>query len=219
MNSTQLLLFIPTALLLAIAPGPDNLGVLVLGLSAGRRASLGFALGCAAGCLNHTLLAVFGVSALIAASPTAFHLLQWAGAAYLAWIGWQSWRQSFRRTSSPDSTIDQEQRFLPHFRRGLIANAINPKVALFFLAFLPQFVRADGWIVPAQLAVLGALFALISALVFSGLAAGAGKVGAWLALRPRAFPVLQRLTGFLFIGLALRLALADVAPPPSQLPA
>ncbi|MDP5241406.1 LysE family translocator [Uliginosibacterium sp. 31-16] len=217
MNSAQFLLFIPTALLLAIAPGPDNLGVLALGLSAGRRASFGFALGCAAGCLNHTLLAVLGVSALIAASPMAFKTLQWAGAAYLVWIGWQSLRQSLGRNAKEQSNTENDGHFLPHFKRGLIANAINPKVALFFLAFLPQFVQSGSWGLPQQLGVLGILFTLISALVFCMLAASAGGIGSWLKRSPRALPLLQGATGLLFMALALRLILTDgVAPPPAR---
>ena len=219
MNSEALLLFIPTALLLALAPGPDNLGVLALGLSAGRRASFGFALGCAAGCLNHTLLAVLGVSALIAASASAFRLLQWAGAAYLIWIGWQSLRQRLRPNSTTQADLRHDQHFLPHFKRGLIANAINPKVALFFLAFLPQFVRPGGWATSLQLALLGGIFACISASVFCALAAGSGWIGAWLQRSPRAFPLLQGATGLLFIALALRLVLTDGATPPARLPA
>ena len=216
MAGEQFLLFLPAALLLAIAPGPDNLGVLALGLSTGRRASLGFALGCAVGCLNHTLLAVCGVSALIAASPLAFRLLQWAGAAWLAWIGWQSLRHLGESSATSIAADAAENRFLPHFRRGLIANAINPKVALFFLAFLPQFVRPTGWAPALQLALLGSLFALCAALVFSALAACAGSTGAWLTRRPRIYGMLQGATGLLFIALSLRLALADGAPLPPR---
>lgn len=205
MSSDQLLLFVPTAFLLAFAPGPDNLGVLALALSSGRKASLGFALGCAAGCLNHTILAVVGVSALIAASPTAFQLLQWAGAAYLAWIGWKSLQAAFKGSSeSPDGRTG-EDRFLPHFWRGLIANAINPKVALFFLAFLPQFVRAGTWSAPAQLAAFGFLFALAAAISFCGIALAAGRIGLWLKRRRHAYGALHGATGVLFIGLAFRL--------------
>jgi threonine/homoserine/homoserine lactone efflux protein len=206
MDAHQFLVFIPTALLLAIAPGPDNLGVLALALSSGRRASLGFAIGCAAGCLNHTVLAAIGISALIAASPTAFGLLQWAGAAYLAWIGWKSLRSAWSAGSASASTKTEENHFLPHFKRGLIANSINPKVALFFLAFLPQFVRADGWPAPLQLIVLGSLFGLCALIVFCAIAFGAGAIGGWLNRRKNAYAVLQGMTGVLFIGLALRLA-------------
>ena len=207
MGTDQLLLFVPTAFLLALAPGPDSLGVLALALSSGRKASLGFSLGCAVGCLNHTVLAAVGISALIAASPTAFTLLQWMGAAYLAWIGFKSLQAAFSgKPESADGKV-QEDRFLPHFRRGLIANAINPKVALFFLAFLPQFVRSgpEFWPAPAQLTVFGCIFGLAAAVTFSGIAFSAGYIGAWLNRSKRAYGVMHGATGVLFMGLALRL--------------
>lgn len=220
MDSAQLLLFLPTALLITLAPGPDNLGVLALGMATGRRASLGFALGCAAGCLNHTLLAVAGISALLAASPLALQVLQACGAAYLAWIGWQSLRQLGRATRLADSAGQSgEHHFLPHFRRGLIANAINPKVALFFLAFLPQFIQPGDWSSAGQTAFLGLLFALIAALVFSTVALAAARIGRLLQARPRAYGVLQGLCGLLFIALALRLALTDLSIPSTRAPA
>lgn len=202
MIANQILLFLGAALLLALAPGPDNLGVLALGISRGRAEALGFALGCAAGCVNHTLLAALGISALIAASPLAFRLLQWAGAAYLIWIGFQALRS---RGTSPtqNPTPDAGSGFQPYFRRGLIANAINPKVGLFFLSFLPQFVRADGWSAPAQLATLGGLFAIVAALVFAAIALMAGPIGTWLRRRQRVTVWLDRATGGLFVGLGI----------------
>ncbi len=102
-------------------------------------------MGCAAGCLNHTLLAALGVSALIAASPTGFRLLQYAGAAYLCWLGWQALKSHGARLGArraDGQPLPAAARFGSYFRRGLIANAINPKVGLFFLALLPQFVEA-----------------------------------------------------------------------------
>lgn len=209
----QLALFLPVAFLLSLAPGPDNLTVLSLGLSRGRSASLGFAMGCAAGCLNHTLLAALGVSALIAASPTAFRTLQYAGAAYLCWLGWQALkshgaRLGARRADGPPAQA--AARFGSYFRRGLIANAINPKVGLFFLALLPQFVDASAAPPAAQIAVLGIVFALVAALVFGVVAVTAGRLGAWLQRRPRVTRWLDRATALLFIGLGIRLALADL---------
>jgi threonine/homoserine/homoserine lactone efflux protein len=202
MIAEQILLFLGAALLLAIAPGPDNLGVLALGISRGRSEALGFALGCAAGCLNHTLLAVLGISALIAASPVAFKALQLLGAAYLIWIGIQALRSrgaSLAHTNTPATG----QGFLSSFRRGLIANSINPKVGLFFLSFLPQFVRPEGWPTAIQLAALGALFGLVAALVFSTIALAAAPIGAWLRKRERVTVWLDRATGGLFVGLGI----------------
>ena len=203
MSPDQVLLFIGAALLLALAPGPDNLGVLALGVSRGRGEALGFALGCAAGCINHTLLAVLGVSALIAASPLAFRTLQLAGAAYLVWIGVQALRSRGAQLANLDAPSTATAGFFPYFRRGLIANAINPKVALFFLSFLPQFIRAEGWSAPLQLAMLGALFALVAALVFSAIALAAAPLGAWLRRRERLTRWLDRATGGLFVGLGI----------------
>jgi threonine/homoserine/homoserine lactone efflux protein len=214
-TTAQAAAFLPAAFLLSLAPGPDNLTVLSLGLSRGRSASLGFAMGCAAGCLNHTLLAALGVSALIAASPLAFRVLQYAGAAYLLWLGWQALRS---RGASLETKVSRqgtapEDSFGLYFRRGLIANAINPKVALFFLALLPQFVVAGGAVPGVQTAVLGVLFALTSALVFGAIALAAGRIGEWLQRRPAATRWLDRAAGTLFIALGLRLALADVPAP------
>lgn len=208
----QWLLFLPMALLITAAPGPDNLAVLALGVSRGRAASLGFGLGCAAGCLNHTLLAVIGVSALIAASPTAFALMQYAGAAYLIWIGLRSLRHAGHSRPGPTTTQGTATAgdFWRHFRRGLLANAINPKVALFFLAFLPQFVRPEQGDPGGQLALLGLVFTACTALLFGLLALGAARAGTALRARPAIGRALDRATGLLFLGLGLRLALGDL---------
>lgn len=214
MQFQQILLFISTALLLALAPGPDNLGVLSLGVSTGRRAAMGFAVGCAAGCLNHTLLAVAGVSALIAASPTAFRAAQWIGAAYLCWIGYQTLRSLFsqRTLLMADAPTTINNSAWTYFKRGLIANAINPKVAIFFLAFLPQFVSRDGWPGWAQLATLGGLFSLCAGFVFVLVALGADWIGAKIRANPSVNVLLEGATAILFFGLAIRLAIADFQP-------
>jgi threonine/homoserine/homoserine lactone efflux protein len=208
MTLGQLLLFLPSAFLLAAAPGPDNLGVLALGVSRGRNEALGFALGAASGCLNHTLLAVLGISALIAASPLAFQALQYAGAAYLIWIGLQALRSRGASLAKLD-TPSAANGFAPYFKRGLIANAINPKVALFFLAFLPQFVRPGAWSTAAQIAAFGVLFTLSAALVFGAIALSAARLGRWLRGRERLTVWLDRMTGGLFIALGLKLATAN----------
>ncbi|KAF7599723.1 MAG: lysine transporter LysE [Candidatus Dactylopiibacterium carminicum] len=203
-----LLLFLPAAFLLSLVPGPDNLGVLALGLAQGRREALGFALGCSAGCLNHTLLAALGVTALLRGSPLALGALQWAGAAWLAWIGWQTLRS--RPGISPQEAAPDVEGFTQQFRRGLIANAINPKVALFFLAFLPQFVSPQGWATGWQIAVLGLLFAICATLIFSGIALTAARLGGWLRRHPRSAATLHYGSGLLFLALALRLLLSPL---------
>jgi len=196
----QVVMFLGAALLLALAPGPDSLGVLSLGIAQGRREALGFSLGCAVGCINHTVLAVLGISALIAASPTAFQVLQWLGAAYLIWIGVQLLRA---QGTHFDSSVAGKgvAGFIPYFKRGLIANAINPKVALFFLSFLPQFVRVDGWGASVQIAIFGTLFALVAASIFSVIACFSAPIGVFLRGRAWVARWVDYTAGGLFIVL------------------
>jgi len=194
--------FILASLVLIATPGPDNVAILSLGLTHGRRAGMGFALGCALGCLTHTIWATLGVAALVAASDLAFGILKYAGAAYLVYLGINALRR--RGAELENSQPAASSRFLI---RGFIANAINPKVALFFFAFLPQFVDSQGR-VPLQMLVLGLAFAVLTVAVFVPLGYFSGHVGAWLRERPGVARWMDRLTGALFIGLAIRLALA-----------
>jgi threonine/homoserine/homoserine lactone efflux protein len=199
--------FLLAAALITLAPGPDNLSVLSLGLSRGRRAGIGFGLGCALGCFTHTVWATLGVTALIAASETAFTALKFAGAAYLAWLGWQALKSPGAKFSAAAGAGADATPMRRYVARGFVANAINPKVALFFLAFLPQFVQPAH--ATAQTALLGTLFAAQTVLIFGLLGWYAGSVGGWLRGRTAVGLWLDRATGILFIGLGLRLALAD----------
>ena len=207
----QFLAFLAAAMLLTVSPGPDNMMVLSLGMARGRVLGIAFGLGCALGCLSHTLLAVLGVSALIAASPVAFTALRVAGGLYLAWMGWHAIRS--RGGAAPDTGADTgaaaagSARTL--FLRGVLANAINPKVALFFLSFLPQFVVAGRGDTALQTGLLGLTFTAQAAVLFGLLGACSGTVGGWLARRPRAGMWLDRLAGAVFIGLGVRLVVAS----------
>lgn len=203
LNTTQTLGFLLSALLLTATPGPDNLMVLSTGIARGRRAGMAFGLGCAIGCLSHTLLAVVGVSALLAASPTAFMLLKWAGGAYLLWLGVQALRSTGMGQMPASGGADPSLRGL--FLKGLLANAINPKVVLFFLSFLPQFVVESQGQVAGQLGALGVLFTLQAALLFGLLGYFSGAVGAWLHRRPTVGQWLDRFAGVVFVALGLRM--------------
>ena len=197
--------FLLAAALITLAPGPDNLSVLSLGLSRGRHAGIGFGLGC----FTHTVWATLGVTALIAASETAFLALKMAGAAYLVWLGIQALRSAGANFSAEASGGIDPAPWRAYLLRGFIANAINPKVALFFLAFLPQFVDPAYGNVAVQTALLGALFAAQTVLSFGALGWYAGSIGGWLRGRPAVGRWLDRATGVLFIGLGIRLALAE----------
>jgi threonine/homoserine/homoserine lactone efflux protein len=206
LTSAQLLAFLAAAILLTLSPGPDNMMVLGIGMAKGRARGMAFGLGCALGCLSHTLLAVIGVSALIAASPLAFTALKVCGGLYLAWMGFHAIRSHGGASASRAEGVTESARTL--FFRGVFANAINPKVALFFLSFLPQFVAAQRGNANLQTALLGLVFTAQAAVLFGLLGYFSGTVGAWLACRPRAGMWLDRIAGAIFIALGLRLIVA-----------
>ena len=205
----DLALFVGAALLLNLTPGPDMLFVAGTSAARGRRAGLLAALGVGAGCLFHTLLAAVGLSALLAASELAFNAVKWAGAGYLVWTGLQ---MLWVRRRDPAAPAAEPARSGNPFWQGALTNALNPKVALFFLAFLPQFIDAGAPGQAMALLVLGTLFNLggtgvnlVIAWVTSGVASGlsqrggAGRLGPWL----------QRLAGAMFVGLGVKLALSS----------
>lgn len=199
----QALGFLAAAVLITLSPGPDNLMILSLGLSRGRRQGIAFGLGCALGCLSHTILAALGISAAIAASPVLFTGLKLVGGAYLVWLGIGALRSS--GAMRIDGAVGGNESQWALFRRGLLANAINPKVILFFLAFLPQFVDAGkggaGW----QTAQLGVLFTLQACLLFGTIGWFAGSLGGWLGRHGRAGLWLDRLAGAVFVALGAKL--------------
>jgi threonine/homoserine/homoserine lactone efflux protein len=207
----QIIPFLLTAVLLTATPGPDNLMVLGVGASRGRRMGMAFGLGCAAGCLSHTLLAALGVSAVLAASPLAFTVLRVLGGAYLVWLGIGALRSRGGVGVPAKASADDTERadtVANQFFKGVLANAINPKVVLFFLSFLPQFVVPAQGSVPLQMALLGVVFTLQAALLFGALGWFAGGIGQWLQRRPRAGLWLDRISGLVFVGLGLRMVLS-----------
>jgi threonine/homoserine/homoserine lactone efflux protein len=200
-----LLAFLAASALITVAPGPDNLMVLSVGISRGRSAGIGFGLGCALGCFTHTLWATLGIGAVVLASEATFMTLKMAGAAYLVYIGIQAWLHAGARAPIKLDEGKAEPLGM-HVRRGFIANVINPKVALFFIAFLPQFVDPARGAVWAQMLLLGAVFALQTVVIFGSLGWFSGTVGARLQKQPRLAVWLDRCAGTIFFGLALHLA-------------
>jgi len=207
LSPEQLLAFLGVALMITASPGPDNLMVLGVGMSRGRRQGMAFGLGCALGCLTHTLLATIGVSALLAASPIAFTALKVVGGLYLVWLGIGALRsRGGARVDGANALPDESLRRL--FAKGLFANSINPKVVLFFLSFLPQFVIAGHGSVAWQTAQLGLVFTAQACLLFGLLGYFSGAIGKWVNRHPGAGLWLDRVAGTIFIGLGLRLILA-----------
>lgn len=202
MNLPLLLSFLAASLAITIAPGPDNLFVISQGIARGRRAAIITALGMCSGISIHTVAAALGISAIFATSAFAFSVVKYAGAGYLLYLAYLTIRHSgavqFARTEKrPDLDL---------FKRGFIMNVLNPKVALFFLAFLPQFVKPENGSIPMQMLFLGSLFMIQAILVFTTIGYFAGSIGIYLLARPRLSRYLDGLTAGIFTALALRLA-------------
>ena len=212
MATDQLLLFIAAGLLLNFTPGPDVLYIVSHGLKSGARAGIVAASGIAAGCFVHIFAAALGVSALLAASATAFVVLKWVGAAYLVWIGIRMLRS--KAPTAEDLTGGPALRGASDdlgtvFLRGFATNALNPKVALFFLAFLPQFIGPAIEHKSLAFLLLGLLFNLNGLAVNIGWAVAAAWLSARVAIVRKSLHWLERAAGAMFLGFGLKLALAD----------
>ena len=207
----HLLLFIAAGWLLNLTPGPDVLYIVTNSLRSGARAGIVAGLGITAGCFVHIFAAAVGVSALLAASATAFTVLKWMGAAYLLWTGIKILfsRRPQAATDLMAAAASEPQRPLKAvFIGGFWTNVLNPKVAIFFLAFVPQFIAPDAASPALAFAMLGVLFNLNAIPVNVGWA----LVAAWLARRDavqRGMHWLDRAAGVMFIGFGIKLALAD----------
>lgn len=219
-DTPQLLAFIAAGLLLNLTPGPDVFFILTNAVRRGARAGLVAALGITAGCCVHIVAAAVGVSALVAASATAFTVLKWAGAAYLVYVG-IAMLFACAKAGAPDltassadgadatGTLGPEDSLWVVFRRGFLTNTLNPKVALFFLAFVPQFIAPGAAHPSLAFLALGLLFNFNALWVNFGWALAA----AWMARRVGAVQqgmrALERVAGAIFIGFGIKLALTD----------
>jgi threonine/homoserine/homoserine lactone efflux protein len=200
-----LAVFMAAGLALNVTPGPDMLYVAARSTAEGRRAGIVSALGIGAGTLVHITALALGLSAVLAAVPVVYDVVRFAGAAYLVWLGV---RALLRPSAAPAETAITPAPLGAVFRQGVITNVLNPKVALFFLAFLPQFVDPARGSAAAQIVALGLLFDTSGTIVNALVAIAASRAGGVLR-RGRAGHVLQRVTGGVFVLLGARLALAS----------
>jgi threonine/homoserine/homoserine lactone efflux protein len=198
--------FLVVAALLGFAPGPDNLFVLMQSASRGRRAGLLVVAGLCVGLCFHTAAVALGLAAVFAAAPLAFIALKVVGAAYLLYLAWQAFRAP---ASSPENGHAQPATDTSLFVRGIVMNVTNPKVLLFFLAFLPQFVEPGAGPVALQVAWFGLCFIVTTVFTFGTIAFLAGVIGEWLRRSQRAQVYLNRITALVFAGLAVRLLAAN----------
>jgi threonine/homoserine/homoserine lactone efflux protein len=201
----NIVLFIAASLAVIVAPGPDNIYVLTRGVAQGREVALASAWGMCSGLLFHTMLAAVGLSAILARSAVAFSVVKYAGAVYLIYLGLKALlgKEEFALAEGEAPVASLRSFFI----KGLTMNLLNPKVAVFFLAFLPQFADTGG--AALRLLALGMLFALLSLLVFSAIALFASVLGDRLIGNPRFANTLRWLTGCVLVGLGVRLALSD----------
>jgi threonine/homoserine/homoserine lactone efflux protein len=203
----EALVFAGAVAVLNATPGVDLLLTVGRTLGGGARAGIAAAFGIGAGCIVHALAAAFGLAALLVLHPRALLLVQWAGGAYLFWLGAQLLRSAWRDRGGAPAAVAGATRDRPlaeHFRAGLLTNVLNPKVALFFLAFLPQFVPAGSPSPTGSMLLLGGWFVLqgtVFLLLLVAVAARLGRLGASPALRR----LLAAAGGGLFVALALRL--------------
>jgi threonine/homoserine/homoserine lactone efflux protein len=206
LDTTNLALFVTAAWALILLPGPDMLYVLTRGIAQGRRAGLLSAVGVTLGILVHTLAAALGLAVILQTSALAFLLVKYLGAAYLIYLGVQTFRAPGAMTLNPAPKPAAASAI---FWQGVLSNVLNPKIALFFLAFLPQFINAEYGDPRRQMMVLGLIFATFGLLFLGALGLFSGEVGAWLARRPDLSGKLRWVTGGTLIGLGIRLGLPD----------
>ncbi|HRN63442.1 MAG TPA: LysE family translocator [Alicycliphilus sp.] len=207
-----LVAFFGVSVLLALTPGPDNIFVLLQSAQRGWRAGMCVVLGLCLGLVGHTAAVALGLAAVFAASGMAFTVLKVVGAAYLAWLAWGALRAPASVHEAPPggaAAAGGNGGALRMVGRGVVMNLTNPKVLVFFLAFLPQFADPAQGGMARQIMLLGLVFMLATLLVFGAIACFSGAFGALLQRSARAQRLLNRVAGLVFLGLALRLATAQ----------
>ncbi len=175
-----ILSFFGASLLLALMPGPDNIFVLTESITKGQRNGVAIATGLNLGVLVHTTLAATGLSLLILQTSWAFTAIQFAGAGYLFYLAYLSTRESTNPITIDDTQQSDTRSLFSLLRQGFLMNVLNPKVSLFFIAFLPQFITPKGYHITVQMIVLGLIFMVQGWLVFSGIAVLAGRLSSYV---------------------------------------
>jgi len=201
MDLSQILLFASVSLALLATPGPDMIYVLTRGVSDGRKIGLFSAAGITVGILVNTLLAAIGLAALFKTSAIAFMIVKYAGGAYLLFLGIKTLIAS-NRISVEETSVAQSNS--KAFGQGVLTNVLNPKVAMFILAFLPQFINSSANNPTLQMILLGSAYASLTFILYGTFGYFTGQIGKWLKNHPKVEKWSQRLSGLVFIGLAVR---------------
>lgn len=198
--------FILAGILLNLTPGSDTIYILTRSMAQGKKAGLVSVLGISSGCLVHTFCAAFGLSLVLTTSATLFNLVKYAGAAYLIYLGIKMFRDRSQLFDTQKDGFERED-LLKIYRQGVVTNVLNPKVALFFLSFLPQFIQSEHTNGPLPFLILGATFLTTGTLWCLFLAYAASIMTSTLRNNALIGQTLQKFSGMVFVGLGLQLAL------------
>lgn len=200
MEITNFMSFIGVAILLTLAPGPDIMYLLTKSLSGGAKQGIALAMGLSSGPVVHTAFVMAGVAALLQSSPVAFRILMYAGAAYLLFLAWSAF---WAEPAAFSAGAGDENRFFSLYKRGLLMNVMNPKVLLFFLALLPQFVQTGAaFSPPVQIGLLGLGFSMQACMVFSAVALFAAQIREKLMAYRNFSLIMNRVEGVLLLFIA-----------------
>jgi threonine/homoserine/homoserine lactone efflux protein len=203
MNEAQLILFIITSLVLIITPGQDMVLVLSRGVAQGPKAGIATAAGVSVGLIGHTMLAAFGLGALLMTSEAVFRLIKYAGAAYLIYLGFQL---VFSKTKALEFKNGNNTPLSRLFLTGALSNISNPKITIFYFAYLPQFISSDILNPTYMLVMLGIGFSLLTFVVKGPVGYLAGRFSTWLRLRPKVLKWINRTSGTVLVGIGIKLA-------------
>ena len=201
-----IVLFFGASVALSLAPGPDNIFVLTQSALYGRNAGVLVTAGLCTGLLVHTAAVSLGVAAIFQTSLLAFNILKIVGAGYLLYLAWLAFRAGAAKIDDSGGTKLEWRKV---YARGVVMNITNPKVAIFFLAFLPQFADPARGSITIQMLIFGGIFILATFFIFGSIAWSAGFLGEWLKGSDKAQVIMNRIAGTVFAGLALRLATSE----------
>ena len=198
-----LIAFFTTSVLLAIIPGPDNIFVLTQSIFQGKKSGLIIMLGLCTGLIFHTLAVILGVAVIFQTSIFAFTILKIIGAMYLLYLAWQIFKAGNQKIDTKNNNANIDYKKL--YYRGIIMNITNPKVSIFFLAFLPQFTNPNLGSIPLQMLLLGILFLIAALLGFSLIALYSAKLGKIINKSDKSQKILNKLVSLVFVALAIKL--------------
>jgi len=204
---TNVYMFIAASFLLCLAPGPDNIYVLTQGMTKSKKAAIVTTLGLTSGLVIHTSAAVLGISVIFQTSQLAFDIVKYIGALYLLYIAYQAFKH--RNDSLDLSVTNSSQELKKLYIKGFIMNILNPKVSIFFLAFLPQFVTTTNGNIPLQMAILGTIFMILTLIIFSSIGIAGNLLSAKLLENPKITKYMNILTSFVLFSLGIKLALSE----------